>query len=34
MKRKGFSTWDELYRWSCDHSEEFLAETAERLDWY
>lgn len=34
MRKKGFGTWEELYQWSCDHSEEFWAEMAERLDWY
>lgn len=34
MDQKGFSSWEELYRWSCEHSEEFWADMAARLDWY
>lgn len=34
MEQKGFTSWEELYRWSCEHSEEFWADMAARLDWY
>ena len=34
MEQKGFGRWEELYRWSCEHSEEFWADMAARLDWY
>jgi len=34
MRQKGFTTWEDLYRWSCEHSEEFWADMAARLDWY
>ena len=34
MHQKGFTTWEDLYRWSCEHSEEFWADMAARLDWY
>ncbi len=34
MNQKGFGRWEELYRWSCEHSEEFWADMAARLDWY
>lgn len=34
MNQKGFSSWEELYRWSCEHSEKFWADMAARLDWY
>ncbi|MCX6014268.1 MAG: AMP-binding protein, partial [Chloroflexales bacterium] len=34
MLKKGFSTWDDLHRWSLDHSEEFWGEMAQRLEWY
>ena len=31
MRQKGFSTFDELYRWSVDNLEEFWADMANRL---
>ena len=34
MHKKGFGTWEELYRWSCEHAEEFWADMAIRLEWY
>jgi len=34
MHKKGFSSWDDLHRWSLDHSEEFWGEMAQRLEWY
>lgn len=34
MEQKGFTSWEELYRWSCEHSEKFWADMAARLDWY
>jgi acetyl-CoA synthetase len=34
MRSKGFSTWEELYRWSIEHPELFWADMANRLEWY
>ncbi len=34
MEQKGFTSWEELYRWSCEHSDKFWADMAARLDWY
>ena len=34
MEQKGFTSWEELYRWSCEHSDDFWADMAARLDWY
>ncbi|MBO8141280.1 MAG: acetate--CoA ligase [Firmicutes bacterium] len=34
MRHKGFSTWDELYRWSVAHPEEFWSEMARELQWF
>jgi acetyl-CoA synthetase len=34
MRQKGFSTWEELYRWSIDHREEFWTDMANRLEWF
>jgi len=34
MEQKGFTSWEELYRWSWEHSEKFWAVMAARLDWY
>lgn len=34
MKKKGFSTYDELHKWSIENIEEFWAEMAEDLDWF
>ncbi|MBP8645168.1 MAG: acetate--CoA ligase [Syntrophobacteraceae bacterium] len=34
MREKGFETWEELHRWSCEHFEEYWAEMAHRLEWY
>src|SRR5690348_6755933 len=34
MRAKGFKTYDELHRWSVEHSEEFWAEMAQELHWF
>ena len=34
MRQKGCQSWDELHRWSLDHSDEFWSDMAHRLDWY
>jgi len=34
LHSKGYTSWDELYRWSCEHFEEFWADMAGRLDWF
>ncbi|REJ37262.1 MAG: acetate--CoA ligase [Bacillota bacterium] len=34
MRSKGFSTWDELYRWSVENPEEFWSEMARQLEWF
>ncbi len=34
MHQKGCTTWDELHRWSLDHSDEFWNDMAQRLAWY
>ena len=33
-RSKGFSSFDELYRWSLEHTEEFWADMANELEWY
>jgi acetyl-CoA synthetase len=33
-RSKGFSSYDELYKWSLEHTEEFWADMAAELDWY
>ena len=34
MRKKGFSTYDELHKWSIENSEEFWADMAEDLHWF
>jgi acetyl-CoA synthetase len=34
MRQKGFSSYDELHRWSVEHNEEFWAEQARELHWF
>ena len=34
MRKKGFSTYDELHAWSIENSETFWAEMAEDLHWF
>lgn len=34
MKAKGFSSYDELYKWTIAHPEEFWADQANELEWY
>jgi acetyl-CoA synthetase len=34
INKKGFASWEELYRWSCEHSDEFWSDMADRLEWY
>ncbi|RIK44007.1 MAG: acetate--CoA ligase [Chloroflexi bacterium] len=34
MREKGFSSWEELHRWSVEHNEEFWAEMASNLHWF
>jgi acetyl-CoA synthetase len=34
MRQKGFSSYEELHRWSVEHNEEFWAEMAQQLDWF
>ena len=34
MREKGFENWEELYRWSVEHPEDFWAEQAKELYWH
>ncbi|MFO7319197.1 MAG: acetate--CoA ligase [Limnochordia bacterium] len=34
MRQKGFRSWDELYRWTIQHLEEFWEEQAKELYWH
>jgi len=34
MRGKGFSDYEELHRWSVEHSEEFWEDMARELDWF
>jgi acetyl-CoA synthetase len=34
VRSKGFSSYDELYKWSLEHIEEFWADMASELEWY
>lgn len=34
MRKKGFSNWDDLYRWSVENPQEFWTDMANRLEWY
>ena len=34
MRRKGFTTFEQLYGWSTERPEEFWAEMAHRLEWF
>src|SRR5262245_56574211 len=34
MRKKGFSTWDDLHAWSIEHNQEFWADMANRLEWF
>ena len=34
MRGKGFSTWDDFYRWSIEHPEEYWADIAGQLHWF
>ncbi|MFO7170945.1 MAG: acetate--CoA ligase [Chloroflexota bacterium] len=33
-RSKGFSSWDELYKWSVENPLEFWSDMAKRLEWY
>jgi acetyl-CoA synthetase len=34
VRKKGFSTYDELYQWTLSHNEEFWADMANELEWF
>ncbi|NNJ10934.1 acetate--CoA ligase [Chloroflexales bacterium ZM16-3] len=33
-RKKGFSSYDELYQWTLDHNEEFWTDMANELEWF
>jgi acetyl-CoA synthetase len=34
MRSKGFTSWDELYRWSIEQPDEYWADMASELHWF
>jgi acetyl-CoA synthetase len=34
MQAKGFSTWEDFYRWSIEHPEDYWADIASELHWF
>ncbi len=33
-RKKGFSSYDDLYQWTLDKNEEFWTDMANELEWY